>query len=452
MSSSQLETWSNELAVAARTLGDHYQADGTSSTPQLVITNVEPCEADRARRKILTIATRLQTLLAEPAEFIRHLASQNQILACLKWLGELQVLACIPLSGSIPAQEVAELVGVPETQLCRVVRMTATAGFLQEPRPGQIAHTALSAPFVTKLSFLDATMFLAEIAAPTALHMGTAAQRHGYPASPSDSAYSVAFHTSQPFQTACKERKRLQRQWSAYRHCTGDVDDSVTELLGQLNWRSLGSACIVDVCAQSTQTAIALADMYSTLRFIVQLIEPAQNSIGTVGAEEAEDFSERVTVQKRLPAAVQVVKDAAVYILRLTAPAYSLPARILAELSAHLGVLAANASATLILAPPLLPEPGTVDPDVEAMTRLQDLSRLQLTNECAVGVDELMEIVNSVHDSRGRLVVVKKLRSHASAIVALGVQYQTYTDGPIGNPRYRADSSEVRVGSDLPML
>ncbi|KAL8830461.1 MAG: hypothetical protein Q9191_001423 [Dirinaria sp. TL-2023a] len=453
-SSSQLETWTSDLAVAAKTLDDHYRGDGTASPSHSAITNVSPFEADRARRNILAITTRLQTLLAEPAEFIQQLASQNQLLACLKWLGQFQVLACIPLSGSIAAKEVADLVGVPETQLYRIVRMTATAGFLREPQPGQIAHTALSAPFVTSLSFLDAAMFLAETAAPTALHMGTAAQSHGSLDSASESAYSVTFNTSQTFQSACVERKRLQRQWSAYRRCTGDVDDSVTELLSQLNWRSLGNACIVDTnepvqfmtnSQMPRIDAIALADMYPALHFIVQVIEPAQNSIGTVGAGagKAKDFSERITVQKRMPAATQVVKDAAVYILRLTTPCPSLPTTIIAELSAHLGVLRANASATLILAPPLLPEPGTVDPDVEAMARLKDLSHMQLTNECGLGLSELIEMVNSVHDSRGRLVVVNKLRSHDRATVALGVQYQAYADGPVGNLRYR----EAGVGS-----
>ena len=173
---------------------------------------------------------------------------------------------------------------------------------------------------------------------------------------------------------------------------------------------------------------MALAEMYPALHFIVQMIDPAQNSNATVGADRADDLSGRITVQRRMSAAVQVVKDAAVYILRLTAPTSSLPTQILTELRAHLGVLRANASATLILAPPLLPEPGTVDLDVEAMARLRDLSHLQLTNEGGLELGELMEMVNSVHDSRGRLVVANKLRSRNSATVALGVKYEAYAD------------------------
>ena len=169
---------------------------------------------------------------------------------------------------------------------------------------------------------------------------------------------------------------------------------------------------------------MALAKMYPALQFIVQMIEPAQSNIDQIGTEKVEDFGGRITVQKRMPAAVQVVKDAAVYILRLSAPFPPLPAQILAELSAHLGILRANASATLILAPPLLPEPGTVGSIVEAMARLRDLSRLQLTNESGLELGELIEMVNSVHDSKGRLIVVNKLRSRDGATVALGVKYE----------------------------
>ena len=159
--------------------------------------------------------------------------------------------------------------------------------------------------------------------------------------------------------------------------------------------------------------------MWPALRFIVQMSEPALNSNGTVAATKADDFGGRITVQKRTPAAVQKVTHAAAYILRQTT---------LSELTAHLSVLRANAMAKLILAPPLLPEPGTVDPDVEVLARLRDLSRLQLTNECGLELGELLEMVDTVHDDKGRLVVVNKLRAPDNATVALGVKYQAYVD------------------------
>ncbi|KAI1504044.1 O-methyltransferase family protein [Biscogniauxia marginata] len=428
---SQLETYTTELATAARALADQCRDAGLGSTPDLALSRDAPLEVHRARRNVLTAVAKVQTLLAEPVDFIQQLASQNQLLACLRWLGEFQVLACIPLSGSVPVRDVAELAGVPEHELCRIMRMTATAGFLQEPQPGYIAHTALSAPFVTKLFYLDAAMFLAETAAPTALQMASATQRNGSSEYSTESAYSTAFNTSQSFASACEQRAKLQRQWAAYRRCAGDADNGVVELLSKLDWRSLGNACIVDVGAQSTSAAAALSELYPSLRFIVQMNDPG---IIENGVSKAGEFNPRITVDRRNSASPQTVKDAAVYILRLPShslgvPSRSLPARILAELGAHLGVLRTNNSATLVLVPRLLPEPGTVDPDVEAMARLRDLSRLQLANEREMEMGELVDLVHSVHDGMGRLVVVNKLRTRNSTTVALGVKYQTYADG-----------------------
>ncbi|KAF2723081.1 hypothetical protein K431DRAFT_302017 [Polychaeton citri CBS 116435] len=420
----QLSTWSNDLAIAAQILSDHCQSNGATFTDDLTFKGSASADVARARRDIFTISNRLRTLSAEPQDFIQHLTSQSQLLACLNWLREFQILACIPLVGSIHTKEVADLAGVPEMQLCRIVRMTATAGFLHEPQLGHIAHTTLSAPFVTDLSFLDATMFLAETVAPTALQMPSATQRRKDSSRSSDNPYCIAFNTPQPFLLACAERPKLQRAWSAYRRYTERMDDIVVDLLGRLNWRCLGSACIVDV-----EAATALAETHPALHFIVQLNEAASNGNDIIGGGVTESSGQRITVQKRIPASVQSVKDAAVYILRLTTPSPDLPAYIVAELNAHLDVLRTNASATLILAPPLLPEAGTVDLDIEAMARTQDLCRLQLTGHCDLELSELIGIVSSVHDGSGRLIVVSKLRSTNSFTVALGVRYQAYTSG-----------------------
>ncbi len=181
--------------------------------------------------------------------------------------------------------------------------------------------------------------------------------------------------------------------------------------------------------AQSTEVAMALAKMHSSLRFIVQMVEPASSTDSIVSAERLDAVGgRRFTIQSRAPAAVQPVKDAAVYILRLT-ESPSLRQQVIDELNVHLPVLRANASSTLILALPALPEPGTLDPDAEATARLWDLSRMQLTNECELEVTDLVELINGVQDSRGRLVVINKFYSRNSTTMVVGVKYEACIDG-----------------------
>lgn len=129
---------------------------------------------------------------------------------------------------------------------------------------------------------------------------------------------------------------------------------------------------------------------------------------------------------------MQVVKDAALYIVRfptlsLGMSGHSLSDRALAELRAHLGVLRVDTSMKLILVLCLIPEPGSVNTDVEAAARARDLYRLQLTNEQEIEITELVEMVNNVQDNMGGLVVVNKLNLRNSATVALAIQYQVNT-------------------------
>lgn len=69
---SQLETYANDLAAAVKTLTDHLRPAGADSTSHLAVPN----DAHRARRNVLARLQMLQILLAEPADFIQHLASQ----------------------------------------------------------------------------------------------------------------------------------------------------------------------------------------------------------------------------------------------------------------------------------------------------------------------------------------------------------------------------------------
>ncbi|TVY84597.1 Monodictyphenone cluster transcriptional coactivator mdpA [Lachnellula suecica] len=392
-----------------------------------------------------------------PTDFLQRLASQSEILACLRWLGDFQILACIPLVGEVPLRDVAALSGVPESHLERIIRLTATAGFLYESKPGHVAHTPLSAPFVTNPSFLDAAMFLAESAQPAALQMASATQRFGDSQRSTESAYNLAQDTRKSFHSAREERPKLGRQWSAYLDYAGGLHaaDTVADVLRQLNWNLLtdiSSARIVEVNARSTATARSLLALYPTLHFLVQVTRdpdahatssspvwnPDSSSNGALALDNA------ITI--RAPGTRQPATDAAVYILHLP----SASPMVLAELQVHLGVLRTSNGVMLILTHRLLPEPGSIpNPEIEAMARSRDLALLQLSNEGEMEMVELLSLIDTVCDSTGRLIVLSQLRSRHNLVIALVVKYQSYADSNSANIIFTAS---IRVTKRLEVV
>lgn len=392
----------------------------------------------------------------------------------------------------MPLEDVAQLAGVPREQLVRVVRITAFAGVLCELDSGQVAHSALSAQLVLKPSMLDAIMFMSETAAPTALHMVMATREHGDSQQPNKSAYNIAFKNSPPFATVCEQRTKLRRQMAAFdRLGMVAANDNVTDLLSSLDWAALGNATVVEACflvplgeytltlvlnqvgARSIKTVSTLAELFPSLRFVVQVCENGLNGhIPTVSSSSQQSVQEtsstlpsaatlvatmpidkqvhvnsRIIIQQRTPGTPQIAGGAAIYILRLPVPSPTsqqdqILSRINVELRVHLDVLRASPTSMLIVVARLLPEPKTVDPSVEAVARSRDMLLHQLSNQRELGMQELVNIVNNVRDSVGRLVMIKKLIDHHSPIVALEVRFQAHPDYLVSGTNFGLWSSQ----------
>lgn len=151
------------------------------------------------------------------------------------------------MDSSALMKDVSDLIGVPETQLGRIVSVASLGGFLQEAKPGHVAHSPLSAAFVAKPSYLDAAMFLAGKAAPAAWKMAAATKQ--VRDSP-QKAQEVMFHEG-IFANAEKSKlPRLQRQWRAYlRYGLGHHCDTATDILTCLGISQIGAgSLVVEVC------------------------------------------------------------------------------------------------------------------------------------------------------------------------------------------------------------
>ena len=183
--------------------------------------------------------------------------------------------------------------------------------------------------------------------------------------------------------------------------------------------------------------ARSLAHLYPTLHFVVQVSNPAPLSSSLIAngldfntsprerEQEPElELNPRITITNRIVGTRQTATDAAIYILHLPT---SSPGTMLEEMQVHLGVLRASNAVMLILTARLLPEPGTIpDPAIEAIARSRSLTLRQLTNEYEMEMVELLEMIGTVRDNRGKLVVTNKLRSRNDLVVALVVKYQVY--------------------------
>ncbi|KAG6358770.1 hypothetical protein INS49_012289 [Diaporthe citri] len=263
----QLELHTEQLSTAVKSLMNHRHSIEPPEPPRASADTDR--ELSNAKASILANIAAIKALVGGPDDLLQDLATQAEILACLQWLAEYQILACIPLELSIPTKDLADLAGVPVSQLLRAIRLLATVGFLQEQEPGSVAHTPLSAQFITSQSLLDASVFMAESAVPAALQMPIVTQRFGATQGPAEAAMG----SMRPFQSALQERSKLRRQWSAYlRHAAGlHQEEEVVDVISRLNWSNLGSACIVEVNARSTSMARSLAERFPSLRLTVQI-------------------------------------------------------------------------------------------------------------------------------------------------------------------------------------
>ncbi|KFA54265.1 hypothetical protein S40293_07808 [Stachybotrys chartarum IBT 40293] len=412
MSLVDLENHCSELATAIQSLAAYCRAQRSADS------NLRSPLANGER------TPELQPILPPDAPSEVH---RTQLLACVRWLGEFQVLAFIPPQGCVPIGSLVDLTGVPEAQLARIVRMVATAGFLHQPQPNHVAHTALSVAFAERPCLLDAALFLSETIAPCSLQMATATQNFGVSRLSHETAYNIAFNTSSSFAENLEQRPRLQRQWPAFvRYGMGDLDASVYEVLLQYDWGGLpNDSLVVEVGASSTAIAAKLLRINPSLRLVIQVVERGVSD--RVNVAPLLDLS-RTLIQQYRPGTIQAITDAAVYIIHLPiiSPLTSselVHARITAELRAHMAVLSANRRSVLLLVPGPLLRSDASGQDV--VSQLRDLCHWQLANEREMDTAELLSLVTGVSDSIGHLVVVGQLSS-SHTTTALIVRYQTY--------------------------
>jgi len=126
--------------------------------------------------------------------------------------------------------------------------MMMSGGFLCEPKSGEIAHTNLSAQFVTSPSLYDSALFLAGIVNPTMSKNTDTADRYGVYDRGNPSTLDLTASTIVSFDEDLVRTPKLQRRFDSYKR-TVMASNEVTEehLVEAFDWASLGNVTVVDV-------------------------------------------------------------------------------------------------------------------------------------------------------------------------------------------------------------
>ncbi|KAK5075029.1 hypothetical protein LTR64_001234 [Lithohypha guttulata] len=282
-------------------------------------------------------------------------------------------------------------------------------------------------------------MFLTQVAVPSSMQMSAATKRTGGTFGSTDSScYNIAFNTATTFATTCSGCGKTQRQAAAFEQLTGDGSDNgdIMDILPCLDWLHLNDVTIVEVNARSTATADSLSSLLPSLSFIVQYHEPEDTGLSRIRPQRSLSAAPlphqplsstgshpRVSIQYRTPGTPQIVEGAAVYIIHLPQASLSRPVQSVinesvVELKAHFAALRAHPNSVVILVARVLPEPGTVNSDVERAARLRNLSMHQIAKVQDPGVHDITEVLNKASDGSFRLFLVNKYISRKSSVMA----------------------------------
>jgi 6-hydroxytryprostatin B O-methyltransferase len=133
--------------------------------------------------------------------------------------------------------------------------MAMTSGLLSEPEPGRVAHSAVSALFLTNPNFLLWAEFMTECSAPTAARFADATQKWPGSANKTETAYNIAFDTDLPFFDHLATVPKRTEQFAGYmKSVTSSEGTDLKHLVSGYDWASLGKATVVDVRISLTMT------------------------------------------------------------------------------------------------------------------------------------------------------------------------------------------------------
>ncbi|MCJ1369856.1 hypothetical protein MMC20_001068 [Loxospora ochrophaea] len=366
----------------------HPQRSFERDSPSTLLPSKDvPQDLQSAQQSLLEAAARIQFLATDANNALYRHIVQYQQLNSLQWLWHFRIPAYVPLEGTISYSELAAAAHVPEVQLKSIARMGMTEHFFCEPSPGQVAHSAFSALFVTEPNLLDWALFLSNMSAPTAARMTEATDKWGATEAKNETACNIALATDKPFFDYVATSPAMSKQFAGYmKNISTMAGLRVTHLLSGFDWSSLGEATVVDVGGSTGHASIALATAFPNITFIVEDLPSTLSSTTNTSTSPLSSLpastATRITYQPHDFFTPQPILNADIYLLRIVIHDWpnDKATQILSHLAQTLKESTNPRGARILIMDSVLPPPGSVPSTQESMLRVRDLTMMQSFN------------------------------------------------------------------------
>ncbi|KAL9594232.1 MAG: hypothetical protein Q9219_007149 [cf. Caloplaca sp. 3 TL-2023] len=316
MSTSRIAELAATIVANTKQVDTHFAnkgLQGPSFDPDGSAGAVLDGEIAASRLALLNATDELHALMQGPADIITRQPFNS-------WIS-LQAIVRFGLATSFPEgqdeatfQQIAQISGLPEDQVRRILRHAMTFRIFQEPREGIVRHTAASKTIADDPSMRQWVGLISEELWPAATKAVHAFMKWPGSAEPNQTGFNIAHGTDATiFDDVAKNPERDQRFADAMTYISNDPGLEYHHIVDGYDWASLGEGKIVDVGGSHGGLCMAIAQRFPLLQCVVQDL-PSVIELGRQNLPS--QLSHRVEFMAHDFFQEQPIKDGAVYCMK----------------------------------------------------------------------------------------------------------------------------------------
>ena len=278
-----------------------------------------------------------------------------------------------------------------------------------EPRPGFVAHTAVSRLMVDNPLMQDFVGNVCEVRFPASARTVDALEKYGESQDPSQSGFSLCNNTARGLYDELSHHTELSRRWSGAMSALA-LQIDFNFILDSFPWISYTDPVILDIGGGSGDVSIGLKSHLPSARFIVQDMSEAARK---QGKRISADLNVDITFEHYDFRAPQPFQDADIYYFRNIF--HNWPDKNCIDILRN-QIPSLKTNARLVIDDFTLHEPGSLSAYEERQRRWMDINMLVFFGSHERTVEEWRTLLLTA-DPRFELVKISRASSKPNTIL-----------------------------------